>query len=420
MAWRHCDGFDVNDTQGMGIKYLPQFTATGVPAISSQYGFTTAGNPGPAGSGPNGQSVYIRGDYEFTRILDAQPTWFVGFDFARYNEGIVTDTQGGDFYRFSTAAGSVLKMSFSLDGTGRITVRTGSLCSTPNTVLATSLNSFTLFQFGFLELVMTFGATIGYEIYYNDTLVPKQGGGNMVDSNLSLGSSALPDRLTHLRTQEPGGSFTGIAFDNYYICDAQSDGTIFNQRLGPLRITTLSPASDATVQWTRNAGSSNFVAVDDIPNVAASAPDGNITMLTPNAVSALALFGLAKSPCFGLNLGVALNLCARPISGSPTIRMVSRGPDGVVQLGLSTVVNPGTIQNQAPAVAGFHTYQAYAPLNSATGQPWNDAQIDGLAWGAQCDPSVTTLQLTQVYMEKLTSLRSSPFDCGQASYSFGK
>lgn len=419
MALRHSDGFDVMDPEGMGLKYYPQFK-NGLHAISSAYGRMITGSPGPSGSGPQGQAVYIRGDYMFTKILDPQASWFVGFDFERFNEFANTDTRGGDFYLFSSAGGSILKMSFALDGSGRITVRTGDLCTHPNTVLATSLNPFTLFQFGYLEMVMTFGTTIGYEIYYNDSLVPKVGGGNMADSNLSLGTSALPDRLTHLRTQEPEGSFTGIAFDNYYICDAQDDGTVFTQRLGPVRVTTLSPISDATVQWTRNAGSSNFVAVDDIPNVAAAAPDGTITMLTPNAVGALALFNLTKSPCFGLDLGIAVNLVARPVSGSPTIKMVSRGPSGLVQLGIATVNNPGTIANQQASVAGFFTYQGFAPLNPATGQPWNDAQIDGLAWGAQCDPSVTTLQLTQVYLEKLTSLRSSAFDCGQSSYSFGK
>lgn len=162
-------------------------------------------------------------------------------------------------------------------------------------------------------------------------------------------------------------------------------------------------------------------------------------------------FNPATSPCNGLVLGVALDLCAAPASGTPSLSGVVNERTSLVVLGTQTVVDTtNTLVPFVPALFGFATYQYLAQFNNVAAN-WNDFEILTAQWGAQTlsspwvkiagtsllqavadgpvgythvpDGSATydsegTVNLTQVYLEKVFDLTGRTFGCGEASYSF--
>ncbi len=163
-------------------------------------------------------------------------------------------------------------------------------------------------------------------------------------------------------------------------------------------------------------------------------------------------FNPKTSPCRGLVLGVALDLCAKPVSGTPSLSGVVNERAALVVLGTQTVTDTtNTLVPGTPALFGFATYQYISMTNSA-GSGWNDAQILTAQWGAQTSSSPWTkaagtsilqavaddfgagyshvpdgtdtydtegsVDVTQVYLEKVYDLTGKPFNCGQASYAF--
>ena len=77
-----------------------------------------------------------------------------------------------------------------------------------------------------------------------------------------------------------------------------------------------------------------------------------------------------------------------------------------------SLVNIGTTVNNG----GYHTAQQFIGLSPASGSWFTAAEIGGSLWGART--ASPGLRLTQMFLEIITSLRATPFDCGASSYSF--
>ena len=139
-------------------------------------------------------------------------------------------------------------------------------------------------------------------------------------------------------------------------------------------------------------------------------PDGKLSYDVPGSGNLTVLF--AGSPCFGLVLGVALNVVATPVSSSVGMTMVANERSAFYVIGTASVVNTGTFPNIGD-LDGYATYQAVAQLNGE-GQNWNDLQISTAQWGIES----AAVYVTQMYLEKLTDLTGQKFGCGESSYSF--
>lgn len=398
---RALDGFDYCDYKGSALKYLY--------AASSDQGAIIPGN------GP-GRAWWIFntgfGEAFYNKVLDPQAFWCMGMDWSYQNQGGLGDNTPPvvRWYRIGNLAGSVLELRTRADF--RLDIVAGTLCTSPGLILDTTRDAFPLNTWGFLEFKATFGATVGYELWYGGSILKRSDGSDLTASGLGLGTVAIPDRLS-LYWKAFGNK--GVAVDNYYILDGQPG---LSDRLGPCRITSLQPAVDDVIDWTRNAIGSKFVAVAD--NNAVSpfpiAPDGDTSYIAPNFDNARALFGLEKSPCYGLVRGIAINMCSRPTLGSASIQGVVRDKGVLYDIDVTKPVNPvGHYFNHPGQTDNYFVQQAIAELSPVTGSEWLDSELSNGLWG--CRGSLNQ-RLTALYLEKLVDLAGKPFTCGQSSYSY--
>lgn len=395
MKLRKFDGFDAVSGATCMLKYPGTF-------INFLQASAIAGRPGPVSSGPNGNSIFLFntafGEANFTDILDAQSTWGIHMDFRMWNNGLGASYPDVEWYRIGNASQTMLALRQRTDG--KMDVRSYDSHGVLTTLLTTAF-VFPPNDFITLELLATFGTSGTWEL--------RVAGNNVIGSGAHNFGTALPDRLTY-RFQ--GFGPPGPNLDNYVIQDG-SAGPI--EHLGPARITTLSPVADLTGTWSRNGPGSLFGAISDL-----GGPDGDVTYLTPGALSARTGFQVRKSPCFGLNLGLAVNICGRPNGGSPhvgpTVR--ERAATNLILPEL-LLTDQGTSLSTDPNLRGYGTYQVITTQSFETGGPWTDSRISNSAWGFDADNSVPGERVTQFYLEKLTTLLLKPFDCGGPSaYSY--
>ncbi len=218
----------------------------------------------------------------------------------------------------------------------------------------------------------------------------------------------MPDRFT-IEWSSP--SAYSLQLDNLQVYSAAA----LTDRNGPAAVTGQIVGSLVSQgSWTKGAGTSILQAVADRFSASyASVPDGHVTFDTtgPGFLSFLP----ASSPCLGLVLAVAVNLCAKPIDPTPTISGCVRQRTTTDVLGTQTVVD--TTNTLVPGTAALFGYATYQFISQATeaATNWNDTQILTSAWGAEASGD---LELTQVYLEKVYDLTRKKFGCGAASYAF--
>jgi len=303
---------------------------------------------------------------------------------------------------------------------------------------------------------------------------------------LIIGDSTGPTPLLQLRVNTSGtidllngagttlGTTPVIAFSTFYWIEVNAKyGTSAEIEvwLGlagatPTRVIHLtginlgSPIPDEfTFDWV-SSGSPNSLVFDNITVWKADAlTDRNgPSAVTGQIAGALVAsntqltFNPKVSPCLGLVLGVALDLCAKPVSGTPSMSGVVKERTTLVVIGTQTIVDTGSsLVPFNAALHGFATYQYIQQFNHA-GDAWNDFQILTAQWGAQTSSSPWativgtgllqaiaddrasgyanipdgtgtydsegTIDLTQVYLEKVYDLTGRKFGCGTASYAF--
>ena len=380
-------GFDVADNSGLELQWDLSTNTwyNGATALLSGY-------PGPANSGPGGIAAWKwNGNMVKTRILPSvQSSLSVGMNWGEFVAlGSGTLPTWNQFLQFAAPGQVVLAVEAQLDGTLIVlqggTGATGSGAQLGRTGVIFSPGSWLA---GYLELTaIGLGTTsTTWALYLNDALL-LSGTAN----TLSLG---MPDRVNVCNQGVGGAGFNGVAFDNVYIGDT---------RLGPARVTTLLPISDAAGVWGAVPGPTRFSAVDDRFGDPSGYPDGDSSYISPTTGSQLFTVGATDgtpSPCYGRVLGVMVNVC---LSGSGSVDVI------VVQQSTPTTV--GTIT----ATGGYHTRQVFVPLSLVSGTFWNDAEINGTFWGLG---NASGVRVTQMFLEKVVSLRNVPYSCGGGSYSF--
>ena len=112
--------------------------------------------------------------------------------------------------------------------------------------------------------------------------------------------------------------------------------------------------------------------------------------------------------CYGLILGVAWNACLEEPSSLGQSLMVIPNPSN----GTSFNLGPG----QLATTPSYTVVQAVCEVRPDTGALWTDPVLTDSWWGIQ--NSAGFPRVTQLVLEKITSTRSVPYNCGQGSYSY--
>lgn len=407
---RFIDGFDYCDVAGARLKYDYR-------APEGEQADMIDGTQPPNRQG-GGRALFLFSTiFEYsrrTRIMDGQSKWIVGRNFRNRGDGAPA---GSFFYRWESRpsetdgsnSGTQLavrtnadsKLEFYAGGAGTNGDR-GTLIATPDYVFVKDVDHY-------LEIVVTFGGSGTLDVYVDDVSIYHATGLNITNST----HPGNPDR--HSIWWQSFGT-AGQVIDNLYICDGQGD--TFNDRLGPCRVTIVSPIANVVHEWLPTGAAANFQCVQDqilpdnsrLPVGAATMPDDDTTYVQASA-TALDMYENAKMPCYGLDLAVAWNVCARnPFSGAPTLDLVCRPKAN--DIGTQLDVSGGN-----PLTASYRMIQGIVTNNPGTSTNWRDKEIDNALWGFRRN-GAGTVRVTQAFVEKLTSLRSVPYNCGQGSYSF--
>lgn len=362
---------------------------------------------GPAGVGANFGAFKWFGTGKFTRIFDAQTFWVVGLNFQpRYNSSSQPQVWAQDcFLRLDNAGGTV--MCLELQTSGKIAVTYGGDGTTgTGTTLGTTTQTFPVGAWsGYVELKASgFGGAVAWEMWLNDTKILSG----------TAPTLPIPDRVTITSQDGTSGGHNsqpgfGIAFANVLMLDGTGPAP-YNDRIGPVRITAISPTADASGNWNNTVNGAGvsppiYTSITDLFGVDAhGSPDGDYSFISPVLLNTGQYFSFGPSPCFGLVLGVNVCQVFRGATGSTTCNAMLIDGSTAYNLG-GNVVN-----------GGYHTCQVFVGFSPATGTNFTDAEISGNLWGA-----LTTspgLMLTQMFLEKITSLRDVPYNCGGGSYSF--
>ena len=359
--------------------------------------------PGPGG---NGTGVFDWfGPANATRIFDAQTFWCVGFNFQPRNTGSNTAWAQDSFFQFRNAGGCILSLQIEI--TGKISVTYGGDGTTgTGATQGTTSQTFPVFAWsGYLEFkAFGFGGTVTWELWLDDVKI--------LNGTTSTFPTQIPDRAMFTSQNGTTGGVHlvpgfGMVYTNVYILDAQGPAP-WSDRLGPVRIATTSPVSDAQGNWNSTvagAGTSPpiYTSITDLVGDAFGSPDQDHSYIFPVALNTNQLFVFASPACFGRILGVNVNQCFRGTTGSTTCDAMLLDP-AILNIGTS-VIN-----------GGYHIAQQFIGLSPASGSWFTAAEIGGSLWGART--TSPGLRLTQMFLEIITSLRATPFDCGASSYSF--
>lgn len=353
---------------------------------------TAAGKPALPGQGLDGRSGFKwLGNGMFTRVFSQQTFWVVGFDFMRAGMGGAGQDQ---FVQISYAGGVLVALRTNSDGTLSILVGGDGSSGSGTEVVRSTYQAPVGDWNGYTELkAYGFGGTTTVELWMDDVLI--------ASGTCAPGAGLIPDRIA-IGSQGDGGK----RIDNVYYLDGQ--GTSCNDRLGPIRISTIGPIRDRQKQFTPNMGTTNW------PIVGATAT--NSTNFVEGVFGDQDLYGIDKLPCYGQILCVSLNVIAELITGAPFVQLFCKGNPAnspvVTQIGDGFVSPDGY-----PLQSVYHTFQALTEVNLRTGAGvWTDGAMQSAYWGMAASTADTGIvRVTQLFLEKVVSLRNTPFDCQNAA-----
>jgi hypothetical protein len=327
----------------------------------------------------------------FSRTVGAAPVMMVAGHFQ------VSALSQQTFLIIGTISGPVplLQLEINTDGTMNLLDHAGSLLGQTTQ----SLSAATTY---WIEVNAIYGTGGSYEVWLG---LAGSSPTKVLSGSANL-TSAIPDTVTFQWVSS--GSPHSLWIDNLQIFSAAA----LTDRNGPAAVTGLiAQAIVSKGGWTF-AGSHGTSLIQAIADNASytELPDGALSYDVPGTGNLTVL--VSPSPCFGLVLGVALNVVATPISSGVGMNIIANERTGAYVIGSASVVNTGTFPNIGD-LDGYATYQAVAQLNSE-GQNWNDLQISTAQWGIEA----AAVFVTQIYLEKLTDLTGQKFGCGESSYSF--
>lgn len=376
-----CDGFDIVDADKSTLKYAVSISFLQARILAGQNSVGALSIDNTAGT-----------TAQFIRSLPATPIllWNAHFQVnpSSSQTFLILEGSGGPLLQLKANTGGTLDL---LDGSGSV------LASTPAISFSTTY---------WLEVNASYGVSAEIEVWLG--LAGSTPTRVIHLTGVNLGS-AMPDEFTF--QWKSSGAPNSLWLDNISVWAAGA----LSDRNGPSCVTgeivgTLAQSG----AWPVGAGSSILEAVADRFSVGyLNVPDGTASYIITG--SGDVLFNSGSSPCFGLVLAAALNLCAAPTDPTPTITGILKDRTLTQNLGTVTVVDTtNTLVPGTPALFGFATYQMIA-MNPPAGGIWNDSQIVNDRWGAAASG---LLKLTQVYVEKVTDLTGRKFGCGESSYAF--
>ena len=383
-------GFDRVDTFGVDQLFDDMHGTTWYNASASVF-------PPAPGPDPSGQSAFKWfGPVKATRIFDKQTFWCVGMNVNnRYNNSSqLSPFYQQTFLQFSNATTPcILSVCFESDGT--MSVRYGGTgVNGGGTLAAKTTMVFPLSTWIYLEVrVSGFGSGAQVQLWVNDV--------NVLGTTAASGPE-LPDRISLCALYNAAGA--GTMFDNVYMLDGQGSAP-GNDRLGPVEISTVSPNKDASGIWTQTVNGSTvpppiYTAITDLPGDPHGSPDDDYSFVSPAGISSKQYWTMARPACYGLILGVTVNQCFKN----------STCDAWLLNAGTATFLGTNVVSG------GYHTAQVVVSFSPSTGTNFNAGEIAGSFWGAAT--SSPGLTLTQMYLEIITSLRTTPYNCGSNSYSF--
>lgn len=377
---RFIDGFDECTTGGVALKYNAFFSNfLQISMVAGRYAQ---------------QALYIQntgfGETDlYTSFSSGIST--LGFH-ASLNFAAPANTPipgGVPFYRFQTGSSNVnLGIQTRADGRFDVVNRNGIIVGTSTNAAITINTWYTL------ECKASFGPGGSIELRLNGATILKILSADFGPAN--------PDRCG-FRWQNFGQ--IGPVLDDYVLYDGVAAAGDINDFTGPVQVTSILPIADAPTAWAPSSGAVCYAMVNDSPSTPGGSPDGDSTYISPTGTAAQ-LFQFAASPCFGLNLALAINMCARPTAGTVGLSGVCQLSGGVLTLGTVSVVPP----------ASYQTYQVISVTNPEKGGVWIDGDINSGTFGVKYVASAQ--RVTAVYLEKITSLTPQPYSCGGGNYSF--
>ncbi len=361
----------------------------------------------PPGVGQGGAAFKWNGNQMFTRIFDAQTQWSVNFDLMPfYQVGSSTLWAQDKFLQMSDPSGNnVLALEVETDGTigvvigGDGTSGTGTIvkrttATFPVGIWATRLEVFAAGLGGSTTVTMFSNDVQILQVVTSTSFVPDR---------ISIGSQNGTSGGVHAQP------FFGLAYANIVYTDGQGSAP-WNTRLGPVRVSGQPPNADVGGNWniTPNTVLNRYQAVNDIyPVDGSGSPDFDTTTIQPIALNSPQWFTVQGASCYGQVLGIMANVCLRGLSGSTTC--------DILLLQQTSQITVATLVFTGP-VGKYRTKQAFQGLSLTSGTFFNDAEIAGALWGlSTASPG---LIVTQFFLEKIVSLRTTPYNCGASSYGF--
>ncbi len=364
-----------------------------------------------------------------TDVIGTMPgnKWFVGFDlfissqqaagnfvFLRFeapstnNDATATNTQTQLLLRIegSNAAGWKLAF-FNWVGSGGMD---GTNANPGIRILGTSSPTLQTDKWYYIELVLQFGLNGNLELWVDDAQ-------SFAMPNLNLGNSLVPNPPDRYSFYWSNFGTGGYAFTSFYLADAANDSLgNAQQRLGPCRVVTVLPNADQQTFWNTNGGGNGYGRVNEHPH------DGDSTYIYASS-NQHEWLSVGPAPCFGRILGVTLNAIGRRQqvgNASPTALQVRATPFAAdtTLLGATDWTNSYSRDASGAVCALFSPVSDYSLRN--VGAYWTDGDIEAAWWGLlAAGPGVA--RVTQVWVEKLVSLRTVQYSCGQlGTYVFGR
>lgn len=377
----HVEGFDLSSFDASGLPY-------GINAGIFAQGSMITGQS-------QGQSWWFfnsaGGEGDYTRILPAQPIRIINLWYRPLVTATGTQTQvwfDVQFYRIGDASGTLFYLRQRT--TGHVELR-----GSADEVLL-DLGLFPVGQWAAIQIKLQ---ASGFVVRLNGVQI----GADVV------GVWRQPDRFTH-RWQS--GS-PGINLDNYVLNNGQgAHNTDFLPY--PWAVASRYPVVATTSQWAPHGYADALTCVYDHQGVptASEYPDGDHGYIQPTGVGQRALFELQDFTCQGRILGVALSVVAKPVTGSPGLKLI------VEEKTVHTLAEP-TLSGrsvQLPGLPDLDDYNAYlgiAETDPETGTFWTDGDLGNYSWGVESDS--VDVHVTQIFLQKVVTLASLPFNCGGAS-----
>ena len=372
------DGFDICDGFSGALKYFTN-NVFNQPGIVSGYRSIGALRISAAGM-------------TYSKTVGAQPVmlWGAHVQVSAYAQQT--------FLIIGTASGPqpLLQLQINTDGTLSLLDHAGSLLGRSTPALANA-------TWYWLEVNAVYGTSGSYEVWL--------GLAGSVPTKVIFGTanltSAIPDTFTIQWTNPGTNPF--MVIDNLQVWAAGA----LSDRNGPAVVNGLIASKiSSTGGWTfaGSKGTSLLQAIADDFGAYSATPDGSFSYDLPGVGTLAAL--VADPSCFGLVIGLSLNVCAAPISGPVSMTLTANERAGPYVIGVEGVVFNHNIFGQS-WLDGYATYQAQATLNGESSN-WNDLQIATTQWGIQA----AQVYVTQVYVEKVVDITGRKYGCGESSYSF--